>query len=129
MTSRCITACACYTLNLACFSPLPLTLTTLPSTHNHNTQVFENAAGFLRVRGAARDAYEDELDGSSDYYSGLGRGKDGDRRRGPLHKVGGWVDVCVWMGGCVCVLVLHLHVMRDGRAIMFMTNQHGTCNK
>lgn len=46
--------------------------------------MFENAAGFLRVRGAVRDAYDDELDGSDYYSSSKGGGKGGG-----VHKVHG----------------------------------------
>lgn len=67
--------------------------------------MFENAAGFLRVRGAVRDAYDDELDGS-DYYSSSAGNKKG---QGGNTKVGGRE------GGrgptvCVCVSVSCLWV-------------------
>ena len=82
--------------------------------------MFENAAGFLRVRGASREEYEDELDGG--YGGGGGRGGKG-RGGGQQHKVrGGERDgFCVCLGGCECIHVcwtwrsLHLNLKRNLR--------------
>lgn len=74
-------------------------------------QVFENAAGFLRVRGAVRDAYDDELD-ASDYYSSSGAG-GGKKGHGGTTKVGKSVTLYgVWWWLCLpCVGMQPLYVL------------------
>jgi hypothetical protein len=83
--------------------------------------VFENAAGFLRVRGATREDYDDELDGRSDYYSGGGGGRGGKGRGGQQHKVGGGEEGRRGGGeegrrrGMLCLLLLLL--FREGKHV------------